>query len=153
MSEPDDAARGEAPLVMIVDDEPEIVDIVQVVLRHAGYRVVGASNGDECLALATKLQPDLILLDIMMPGLSGWEVLQQLQADPVTRPIPVMMLTALAQDTDILRGLEAGAVEYLVKPFDLMGLLGHVDWVLQQSTADERAGHRQNLIAKLRLAA
>jgi DNA-binding response OmpR family regulator len=137
---------------MVVDDEPEIVDIVQVVLQHAGYRVRGVSSGEACLEALQQELPDLILLDIMMPGLSGWDVLARLQANPAWQSIPVMMLTALAQDAEIHRGLAAGAVEYLVKPFDLVGLLHHVNWALLESTPDERQAHRRQLLDKLRLA-
>jgi DNA-binding response OmpR family regulator len=138
--------------VLVVDDEPEIVDIVQVVLQHAGYRVRGASSGEACLEALQQELPDLILLDIMMPGLNGWDVLARLQANPAWRQIPVMMLTALAQDAEIHRGLAAGAVEYLVKPFDLVGLLHHVNWALLESTSEERQAHRRQLLDKLRLA-
>ncbi|MBC7543789.1 MAG: response regulator [Candidatus Sericytochromatia bacterium] len=140
------------PLVMVVDDELEIVDIVQVVLQYAGFRVLAAASGEGCLAALQTVQPDLILLDIMMPGLSGWDVLDHLRADPRLRTIPVMMLTALAQDSEIRRGLAAGAVEYLVKPFDLVGLLHHVNWALNESTPEEREAPRRRLLDKLRLA-
>ncbi len=137
---------------MVVDDELEIVDIVQVVLQHAGYQVIGVASGESALRIMEQTRPDLILLDIMMPGLSGWDVLDRLQTRPDWQTIPVMMLTALAQDAEIRRGLAAGAVEYLVKPFDLVGLLNHVNWALQETTASDRETHRRQLLDKLRLA-
>lgn len=139
--------------VLIIDDEAEILDIAQVILRHKGYEAQTSLSGLQGLALAKQEKPDLILLDIMMPDISGWEVLRLLQEDPGTRDIPVMMLTALAQDQEILRGLEGGAVEYLIKPFDLIGLMGHVEWALKGSTPEIREQHRRTLIEKRRLVA
>ena len=139
--------------VLVIDDEREILDIAQVILRHSGYQPLTAANGNEGLEMARREHPDLVLLDILMPDLSGWEVLKRLKADPGTREIPVMMLTALAQDEEILQGLKAGAVEYLIKPFDLVSLVSHVDWVLKESTPESREAHRQSLIRKRRLVA
>lgn len=139
--------------VLIIDDEAEILDIAQVILRHRGYEPLTSLSGMSGLEMAKREKPDLVLLDIMMPDISGWEVLRRMKEAPETRHIPVMMLTALAQDQEILRGLEAGAVEYLIKPFDLIGLMGHVDWALKGSTPETREQHRQMLIQKRRLVA
>lgn len=104
--------------VLIVDDEPDIVLLVRINLELAGHEVVSAEDGEEALAVARERHPDVIVLDVMMPKLDGWGVLEQLKADPdvVVRTIPVVMLTALTTDQDQVRGGIEGAIEYLSKP-------------------------------------
>lgn len=103
--------------VLICDDDELLLDLVQYRLSNRGYEVVTAKDGKEALDLARKVAPDAMLLDAMMPGVDGYEVLRQLREDPALAGIPVIMLTARKQENDILTALELGADEYMVKPF------------------------------------
>ena len=103
--------------VLICDDEPYIVESVSYVVRRAGFDVLTAEDGDGALAAAYQEKPDLIFLDIMMPGLSGDEVCRRLKADPSTRSTHVVILTARGQEEDERRALEMGADEFMTKPF------------------------------------
>jgi len=115
-----------AATVLIVDDEPLNVDLLEQELGAAGYRTVSATNGEEALAAAAKSQPDLILLDVMMDGIDGYEVCKRLKASEATRAIPVVFLTALAETFEKVRAFGAGAVDYLTKPFETEELLARV---------------------------
>ncbi|MCX7598503.1 MAG: response regulator [Armatimonadetes bacterium] len=117
--------------ILVVDDQKHIVRLVQITLEKAGYEVVTAYDGIEALEAVEKDPPDLIVLDVMMPRMDGFEVLQRLQADPRFQRIPVVMLTAKAQDADIWRGWASGVSSYLVKPFNPRELLTFVQRILQ----------------------
>jgi len=104
--------------VLIVDDESLIVMSTQMVLESIGYEVAAALDGQEALEKAASESPDLILLDIMMPGMDGWETLERLKADPATSPIPVIVFTAREHSKGRQRSVEMGAVEYFRKPFE-----------------------------------
>ena len=106
-----------AKTVLVVDDEQDILDLVRFRLEHDGYRVLTASDGQMGLTLAQAEHPDLCILDVMMPKLSGLEVLAQLRADPSTADTRVILLTARGQDADVDRGFELGANDYVTKPF------------------------------------
>ena len=106
--------------ILAVDDERHIVRLVEVNLQRAGYEVVTAYDGREALEKVKTETPDLVVLDVMMPYMDGFEVLKNLKADPVTAEIPVIMLTAKAQDADVFRGWQSGADCYLTKPFNPM---------------------------------
>ena len=95
--------------VLVADDDEDILQLVSFRLERAGYTVVTAADGPEALAAARQHQPDLAVLDVMMPGLNGYEVTRQLRADPATAAIPVILLTARVQEADVSRGFEAGA--------------------------------------------
>jgi two-component system alkaline phosphatase synthesis response regulator PhoP len=123
--------------ILIVDDEPEMVRGLEDNLRFEGYQTLSASNGADGLALALREGPDLVLLDIMMPRMSGWDVLRGLRAKQVD--IPVIMLTARGEEVDRVLGLELGADDYVTKPFSLRELLARVRAVLR------RPGPRQRL--------
>jgi DNA-binding response OmpR family regulator len=106
-----------AKTILVVDDEDDILDLVRFRLEHDGYRVLTASDGQTGLTLARAERPDLCILDVMMPKLSGLEVLAELRADPVTAETRVILLTARGQDADVDRGFELGAHDYVTKPF------------------------------------
>ena len=106
-----------AKTVLVVDDEQDILDLVRFRLEHDGYRVLTATDGQTGLTLAQAERPDLCILDVMMPKLSGLEVLANLRADPATADTRVILLTARGQDADIDRGFELGAHDYVTKPF------------------------------------
>jgi CheY-like chemotaxis protein len=118
------------PTVLVCDDEPVLRMLVRAALGQADYTVVEACDGDEALACTRSEQPDLILLDMMMPGRSGSDVLRELRADPATAETPVIMLTARAQASDREAMNLAGASHYLTKPFSPVGLAALVEEVL-----------------------
>jgi DNA-binding response OmpR family regulator len=110
-------AAASEKLILVADDDEDIRDIVGFRLERAGHRVICVANGDDALAAARAQRPDLAVLDVMMPGLTGWEVTRALKADPETNAIPVILLTARSRDVDVSRGFAAGADDYLRKPF------------------------------------
>lgn len=112
--------------ILAVDDERHIVRLIQVNLERAGYQVVAAYDGEEALKKVESEKPDLIVLDVMMPKLDGFEVLKSLKANSQSKDIPVIMLTAKAQDADVFRGWASGVDCYLTKPFNPMELLTFV---------------------------
>ena len=112
--------------MLIVDDEPLNVDLLEQELAGAGYRTITAQDGEEALAVATKSKPDLILLDVMMPGMDGYETCKRIKADPATRMIPVIFLTALSETFDKVRAFRVGAMDYVTKPFETEELLARV---------------------------
>jgi two-component system alkaline phosphatase synthesis response regulator PhoP/two-component system response regulator VicR len=112
--------------ILACDDERHIVRLIQVNLERSGYQVVTAFDGAEALKKVEAERPDLIVLDVMMPRMDGFEVLKRLQANPETREIPVIMLTAKAQDADVFRGWSSGVSAYLTKPFNPLELLTFV---------------------------
>ena len=116
--------------ILIVDDEPEIVRGLEDNLRFEGYQTLSATNGEDGLRLAASEAPDLVLLDIMMPRLSGWDVCRELRRKGID--VPVIMLTARGEEADRVRGLELGADDYLAKPFSLRELLARVRAVLRR---------------------
>jgi len=131
-----------AKKILAVDDEKAIVRLVQVNLEREGYQVVTAYDGREALENVASERPDLDVLDVMMPYMDGFEVLQQLKKDPETRDIPVIMLTAKAQDADVFRGWQSGVDCYLTKPFNPMELKAFVKRVFK-SIEDEQDGDRR----------
>ncbi|NTV51802.1 MAG: response regulator [Candidatus Firestonebacteria bacterium] len=104
--------------ILVVDDEVEILSLVQRILSGNDYRILTAKNAEEVFATLDKELVDLILLDVMMPAMDGFEVCRLLKANSRTQPIPVVMLTVLATNSDIRKALDLGAVAYLIKPFD-----------------------------------
>jgi two-component system phosphate regulon response regulator PhoB len=118
--------------VLVVDDEADIVALVAYHLARAGYRVSTASTGPDALDAARREQPALIVLDLMLPGLSGYEVLEQLRGDASTRDIAVLMLTARREEQDRIRGLSLGADDYLSKPFSPQELVLRVGAILRR---------------------
>jgi two-component system phosphate regulon response regulator PhoB len=121
--------------ILVVDDEPDIVALVVYHLAKEGYRVSSASSGSEALATARRERPALIVLDLMLPGLSGFDVLEQLRADVSTASIAVLMLTARREEPDRIKGLSLGADDYLTKPFSPQELVLRVKAILRRSAA------------------
>ena len=118
------------PLVLVADDDPDILTLVGFRLERAGYEVLSARDGEEALALALERQPDLAILDVMMPKLDGYEVTQRLRDNAATSSMPVILLTARVQEADITRGFEAGADDYIKKPFSPQELRARVQAIL-----------------------
>lgn len=122
-----------ASKIMVVDDEPDVVDLVKLVLESDGFDVVTAYSGKECLEKIEKEMPDLVLLDIMMPQMDGWEVFRRIKANEKTRDIPVAMLTAKTQSIDKMIGLHVVKVDdYITKPFGRSELLERVKKILKE---------------------
>ena len=118
-------------LVLVADDDEDILQLLSFRLERAGYEVVQARNGDEALRLALELIPALAVLDVMMPGRDGFEVTRELRRNEATSAVPVILLTAKAQATDVAGGLAAGADDYVKKPFDARDLTERVDRLLR----------------------
>jgi DNA-binding response OmpR family regulator len=116
--------------VLVADDDEDILQLVAFRLERAGYTVVTAADGQQALAAAREHRPDLAVLDVMMPGLNGYEVTRALRGDPETAAIAVILLTARVQEADVSRGFEAGADDYLRKPFSPQELRSRVQAIL-----------------------
>ncbi|KGE66052.1 MULTISPECIES: EAL domain-containing response regulator [Pseudomonas] len=125
--------------LLIVDDEPQVRKLLETLLHHEGYQTVSASSGEEALQVVAQQPPDLILLDIMMPGMDGYEVASQLKSDDVTAGIPIIMLSALSDPGARVSGLESGAEEFLSKPIERIELSLRVRNLLRLTAHGERA--------------
>ena len=121
--------------ILVVDDERHIVRLVQVNLERAGYEVAVAYDGIEALEKVAADKPDMVVLDVMMPRMDGFDVLKKLQANADTKDIPIIMLTAKAQDADIFKGWSSGVSSYLTKPFNPRELLTFVERIFQSLEA------------------
>jgi len=126
------SAAGTGERVLVVDDEPDIVALVAYHLVKAGYRVSTAATGPDALNAARQERPALIILDLMLPGASGYDVLEQLRGQPVTRDVAVLLLTARREEQDRIRGLSLGADDYLTKPFSPQELVLRVGAILRR---------------------
>lgn len=122
----------EGKKVLVAEDEPDIRGLIVFSLRYAGYEVIEALNGEEAIELAESEQPDLILLDVRMPKMNGYEACSVLKARESTRGMPVVFLSARGQETEIKRGLELGAEEYILKPFAPDELYQRVGGILER---------------------
>jgi len=116
--------------VVIADDEPNIVTALEFLLQRAGYDVRCAANGEEALALVESYAPDLVLIDIMMPGKSGYEVCQKMRERPEWRQIKIVMVTAKGREAEVSKGLSLGADLYVTKPFSTQELIAAIDRLL-----------------------
>lgn len=123
--------------ILIVDDEEDVLELVRYNLDKNGYRIETATTGEEALTKARAKLPDLIILDLMLPGIDGLEVCRQLKIDTKTNNIPIIMLTAKGEETDIVTGLELGADDYVTKPFSPKVLVARVRRVLQRTIAHD----------------
>ena len=127
-------------LVVCIEDEPEMIDLVKLILSRKGFQVVGAMGGREGLEAIQGEKPDLVLLDLMMPDMDGWEVYQKMKANDATKAIPVIVVTAKAQSIDKVLGLHIAKVDdYITKPFGPQELLESVEKVLARQTQGQSA--------------
>ena len=129
----EDGVMTDPPRVLVVDDDRDIRDLVTFKLEQAGYEVRQAEDGLQALEAVREWSPDLVVLDVMMPGLSGVDVTRELRADPATAATPVILLTAKAQEADVETGFVSGADDYVVKPFSPRELVSRVQAVLARS--------------------
>ncbi len=119
--------------ILCIEDEPEMIDLMKLILSRRGYDIHGATSGKEGLRKVREIIPNLVLLDLMMPDLGGWEVYQQMKAEEQTRHIPVIVVTAKAQSIDKVLGLHIAKVDdYIAKPFSPKDLIDSVEKVLQR---------------------
>jgi two-component system, OmpR family, response regulator VicR len=122
-----------AKQILCIEDEPEMIDLIRLILGRRGFDVHGAAGGVEGIRLVREILPDLVLLDLMMPDMDGWEVYQQMKADAATRDIPVIVVTAKAQNIDKVLGLHIAKVDdYIAKPFSPQELMDSVDKIFSQ---------------------
>jgi len=122
--------------ILVVDDEEDILQLVEYNLQRNGFLTTCAATGEEALLAAKTEQPDLIILDLMLPGIDGLEVCSTLKNDPSTSSIPILMLTAKGEESDIVAGLELGADDYVTKPFNPTVLVARVRALLRRATAE-----------------
>jgi DNA-binding response OmpR family regulator len=119
--------------ILCIEDETEMIDLIRIILGRKGFEVEGATGGEDGLKKIHDRKPDLVLLDLMMPNVDGWEVYQQMKADETTRDIPVIIVTAKAQNIDKILGLQIAKVDdYISKPFSPEDLLSSVERVLER---------------------
>ncbi|MDD3446262.1 MAG: phosphate regulon transcriptional regulator PhoB [Zavarzinia sp.] len=121
------------PSILIVEDEPALVDLLRYNLEANGFEVHAAMDGEDALVLVDERLPDLIVLDWMLPSVSGIEICRQLRRKPATRQVPIILLTARSEESDRVRGLESGADDYITKPFSPSELLARIRAVLRRS--------------------
>jgi DNA-binding response OmpR family regulator len=133
--------------ILVVDDEKDLLDLITYNLQRNGYDVVTSQNGSEALEVAVREQPDLILLDLMLPGLDGTEVARRLKSDSRTAQIPLVMLTAKGEETDVVVGLTLGADDYITKPFSMKILLARLNVVLRRADPPVNPNENQMLRA------
>lgn len=132
--------------VLVIEDEIDILEVLEYNLGHEGYQVFKSLNGESGLMLAREKNPDLILLDLMLPGVNGIEVCRRLKADPLTRETPIIMLTAKNQESDIVVGLGVGADDYVAKPFKPRELLARIAAVLRRVPKKEEQRTEERLV-------
>ena len=126
----DDAVERAQPIVLAADDDEDILELIVFRLEHSGYTVLQARDGAEALDLARRSRPDLAVLDVMMPKLDGFELTRRLREDESTSKMPIILLTARTQEADVQRGFDAGADDYLRKPFSPQELRARVQAIL-----------------------
>jgi two-component system, OmpR family, phosphate regulon response regulator PhoB len=131
---PDGTSSMSKPLVLVVEDEAALVTMLRYNLEKQGFRVEEAADGQEALTLIAETRPDLVLLDWMLPAMSGLEVCRQIRRRPATRDLPVIMVTARTEDQDAVRGLNTGADDYITKPFSIDALLARIRALLRRSS-------------------
>lgn len=139
----------EIPLILIVDDNPANITLISSHIKKQGYKFVIATNGSHSLELAEELVPDLILLDVMMPGMSGFEVIEKLKENETTKMIPVVFLTAATGQDDMVKGFSLGAVDYITKPFNASELYARVRTHLQLQQYQRRINYDNIVLEKL----
>lgn len=125
------------PHIQIIEDEPDIADLLEFNIINAGYKSSKSKDGETGLEKVREMQPDLILLDLLLPGINGLDVCNILKSDTQTKSIPIIMLTALGQEKDIVKGLESGADDYITKPFSVEILLARIKAVLRRNLSEK----------------
>lgn len=135
--------------VLVIDDEPDVRTLCKVNLEFSGHTVVEASGADQGVRIAQEIKPDLILLDLMMPKVDGWAVMERLKEDDGTASIPVILLTARADDESQLKGWSEGVLDYITKPFNPLSLVRLVERVLSERDPEAEKRRREEIIKQL----
>src|SRR2546421_2484610 len=128
--------------VLVIDDEENIIELIKLGLKYEGFQVESASDGSEGLAAAQRMDPNVIILDLMLPGMDGLEVCRQLRINPTTRDIPILMLTAKDEVQDRVTGLETGADDYLAKPFSFEEFVARIRAILRRQKRSKGEGEQ-----------
>ena len=135
--------------VLVVDDEAPIRELCRVNLELQGFDVLEAADGDEAVDAVRRHHPDVVFLDLMMPGVDGWEALRQIKEDPATADVPIVLLTARSADEDQVRGWNAGILEFVAKPFNPRALIDCVNRALEPRDPAEEADRRRRILEGL----
>jgi DNA-binding response OmpR family regulator len=134
------------PKVLVIEDEPDLLEVIQYNLEREGHKVVVCRNGEQGLSRIRTDNPDLVILDLMLPGMDGVEVCRQVKSDPVTRAIPIIMVTAKSEESDIVLGLGIGADDYITKPFSPRELVARVKVVLRRGPLRDQSGAGERIV-------
>ena len=134
------------PKILVIEDESDILEVITYNLEREGHKVISCRNGEQGLSRIRTDNPDLVILDLMLPGMDGVEVCRQVKNDPVTRAIPVIMVTAKAEESDIVLGLGIGADDYITKPFSPKELVARVKVVLRRGPLREQSGGGERVV-------
>ena len=132
--------------ILIVEDEVDILEVIEYNLSREGFRVLSSREGDEGVRIARRDAPDLVLLDLMLPGLDGLEVCRRLKTDPVTSDIPIIMVTAKGEESDVVLGLGIGADDYVTKPFGPKELVARVKAVIRRRPMTAKSGTEERIV-------
>lgn len=132
--------------VLVIEDEPDLLEVIQYNLEREGHKVIACRNGEQGLSRIRTDNPDLVILDLMLPGMDGVEVCRQVKADPVTRSIPLIMVTAKSEESDIVLGLGIGADDYITKPFSPRELIARVKVVLRRGPLRDESGVGERVV-------
>jgi two-component system phosphate regulon response regulator PhoB/two-component system alkaline phosphatase synthesis response regulator PhoP len=135
--------------ILVVEDEESLVDILTQALKRQGYEVYSALDGDTALDIVSLLKPDVVILDIMLPEMDGWEVCRRLKNSPETAEIPIIMLTARREEKDVVEGLNIGADDYVKKPFSLPELLARIKVIIKRTSPANTSAEILNGALKL----
>lgn len=133
--------------VVVIEDEPDIVEVITYNLKREGFQVAAATRGDEGLRMVRNLNPAMVILDLMLPGMDGLSVCREIKSDPLTRDIPVIIVSAKGEESDVVIGLGMGADDYLAKPFGPRELLARIAAVLRRNPVPEE-GQRERVVVK-----
>ena len=134
--------------VLVIEDEPDILEVIQYNIEREGHKVIACRNGEQGLSRIRTDDPDLVILDLMLPGMDGAEVCRQVKADPVTRAIPIIMVTAKSEESDVVLGLGLGADDYIAKPFSPRELVARVNVALRRGPTRDEGGSTSERIAR-----
>ncbi len=132
--------------ILVIEDESDILEVIQYNLEREGHKVIACRNGEQGLSRIRTDNPDLVILDLMLPGMDGVEVCRQVKSDPVTRAIPIIMVTAKTEESDVVLGLGMGADDYLGKPFSPKELIARVKVVLRRGPLKEQSGGGERVV-------
>jgi DNA-binding response OmpR family regulator len=132
--------------ILVIEDDPDILEILQYNLEREGHKVMACRDGEQGLVRVRIDNPDLVILDLMLPGMDGAEVCRLVKSDPVTRNIPIIMVTAKSEESDVVLGLGLGADDYISKPFSPRELIARVGVVLRRGRLREDSGHSERVV-------